>query len=58
MANYAVLDGSNTVVNKIVWDGVAPWSPPGGTTTQLDNKITPAQIGGTYNPGIPDFIDP
>jgi hypothetical protein len=30
-AQYAVIDGSNNIVNVIEWDGVQPYDPPTGT---------------------------
>lgn len=59
MARYAVVNNvGNVVDNLIIWDGVATWSPPASTSAVVDNKTTPAKIGGTYDSGIPDFVDP
>lgn len=38
MATYAVTQGS-VVINVVVWDGVAPWTPPAGAS------VLPAPAG-------------
>jgi hypothetical protein len=40
-----MVDGSNTVVNLCVWDGVTPFSPEGITLIQSDD----AQIGDVWD---------
>lgn len=43
---YAVVDNTtNVVVNVILWDGVAQWAPPAGTTAHPSNT---ANIGDTW----------
>ena len=39
--NYAVINSEGVVVNAIVWDGIAPWTPPAGHTVKplLDGAI-------------------
>ena len=51
---YAVIDGTNTVVNTIVWDGVSPWTSPDGTTV-VQNA---ASIGWSYDPVAQAFNAP
>ena len=52
MANYAVLDASANVVNVVIWDGVAQWSPPVDCTTQLVTDATGAAfMGGRFASG-------
>lgn len=49
MANYAAVDGDGLIVGWLVWDGVAEYTPPEGTTlVQLDN----AAPGCTYILGV------
>jgi hypothetical protein len=39
---YAVIDGTGTVINLIVWDGnTTNWQPPEGCTTEL---VTPETV--------------
>jgi hypothetical protein len=40
MANYAIVDSNNIVVNVITWDGVSNWSPPVNTQLILITDIT------------------
>ena len=51
---YAVIDGTNTVVNTVVWDGVSPWTPPANTTV-VQNA---ASIGWSYDPVAQAFSAP
>ena len=54
--NYAVIDStSNIVINTVVWDGVAQWSPPDGCIA-VQSDI--AGIGWIYNPGDESFTPP
>lgn len=53
VSKYAVVDGSNNVINIVLWDGVTTWSPPAGTTSALSGGgAGDAEIGGTYSGGI------
>ena len=47
MPRYAIVNGSNQVINIVIWDGVSQWSPPKGCTPVLS---TSANIGCTYDP--------
>ena len=47
MGVYAVIDGSNNVINMVEWDGVTNWNPPTGCTAREADAN--AQIGGTWN---------
>ncbi|QNB10899.1 hypothetical protein G5S35_04470 [Paraburkholderia tropica] len=41
------------VVNIVVWDGSASWSPPEDTTAvEVTEQSGPAYIGGTYSNGL------
>lgn len=41
---YEVIDTvSKKCVNKIVWDGVSPWSPPENHEAQVDTGLTLSQ---------------
>lgn len=52
MANYAIVqDSDNLVLNMVVWDGVAAWSPPAGSTAVEDTGGT-AKIDGWYESGV------
>lgn len=44
---YVIYDnGTSAILNAIVWDGVATWSPPAGeTAVQSDTQM----IGATYS---------
>lgn len=33
---YAILDSEGKCINRTVWDGVSPWSPPEGCTAVAD----------------------
>lgn len=46
---YAVVS-SATVVNLIVWDGVAPWTPPAGTEAVATDAAEWVDIGASYDP--------
>jgi len=48
-AAWAVIDG-DTVVNTIVWDGEADWTPPDGTIVESLADWPHVGIGWTYNP--------
>jgi hypothetical protein len=45
---YAVIDGNN-VVNVILWDGDADWSPPEGTQTVELGDTAAVGPGFTYD---------
>jgi hypothetical protein len=46
--NYAVINSqTNVVENTIVWDGVAPWTPPDGCYVELIGD-SGAGIGWTF----------
>jgi hypothetical protein len=46
---YALVDGTDTIQNIVVWDGSAPWTPPAGQTPKL---LADAVAGGaTYANG-------
>lgn len=48
--NYAVIGANGNVLNVVVWDGGAEWTPPVGTTTvQVTGSTGPAYIGGTWS---------
>jgi hypothetical protein len=49
---YAVVAPSTIVVNMVLWDGVAPYTPPDGGTLVLCNGNAHAQPGGTYSGGL------
>ena len=54
--NYAVIDStSNIVINTVVWDGVAQWSPPDGCIAVQSDL---AGIGWIYNPQDGSFTPP
>lgn len=38
MARYVVVDKEGKVINVIIWDGIAKWSPPDGCTLALDEN--------------------
>lgn len=48
MAQYAIIDASNTVVNTIEWDGSTPWTPPAGDTA-IPTSGAPVSIGWTWD---------
>jgi hypothetical protein len=48
-AVWAVIDG-DTVVNTIVWDGEADWTPPDGMIVESLADWPHVGIGWTYNP--------
>ena len=35
---YAILNSEGICVNRTVWDGVSPWSPPEGCTAVPDDE--------------------
>ncbi len=44
---YAVIDQGGNVINIILWDGVAEWSPPDGCTVReatADDKIATVPV--------------
>ena len=45
--SYAVIDGSNNVVNVIDWDGSSNWAAPNGTYAIKSDGT--AEPGGTYS---------
>ncbi|WP_322008277.1 hypothetical protein [Paraburkholderia tropica] len=48
---YAIVE-NGIVVNIVVWDGSASWTPPEGTTAvEVSDKTGAAHIGGTFNNG-------
>ena len=55
MARYAIINGSNKVINVIKWDGVSVWRPPKDCTAILSST---ANVGWTYDPGEGEFISP
>lgn len=49
---YAIVrDSDGLVLNVVLWDGEAQWSPPAGTTAVPDATSPDQQavIGGTYS---------
>lgn len=51
MSNYALVDNEGKVVNVIVWDGVAGWSPDDGLmAVECEDKN--CFVGGSYKDGI------
>ena len=55
---YAIIQ-SNIVQSVVVWDGVAPWSPPEGTELLQLAADEPCGGGWTYEAGAtPRFIPP
>lgn len=56
--NYAVCQ-SGMVVNVVVWDGLASWTPPEGTELVLLQPDEWVSIGATYDPlAVPRFVMP
>lgn len=47
MARYAIVNGSNVVINVIKWDGISTWTPPAGCTAVLSST---ANVGCAYDP--------
>ena len=47
MAQYAILDENNNVLNVVEWDGETKWEHPANTTLQLSDGT--AQRGGHWN---------
>ena len=44
---YAILDKTGLVLDVVVWDNIAPWSPPPGTFAVNIPPESPAGIGWT-----------
>ena len=55
MANYALIDTNNNVVNVIVWDGAASYTPPDGITLIQSDVAGPGMI---YDPNTLTFSYP
>lgn len=42
---YAILNAEGECINRVVWDGETPWSPPDGCTAIADpNNLHPIKI--------------
>jgi hypothetical protein len=55
MNRWAIVQGGK-VVNIVVWDGVAPWTPPDGTAAVSVSDDEWVDIGAVYDPiAIPRF---
>ncbi len=58
MGRYLVIDTTTReIVNVVVWDGVAAWSPPAGTIAEDDagrelGKGGTLTAGGAYTPPV------
>lgn len=62
MKNYAVIQ-NNIVTNIIIWDGMATWSPPQGSSlVDLTDTATPdigsSYDGTTFTPPVRPEINP
>lgn len=49
MANFVLINENGDVVNRIMYDGVTPYTPPSGTT--LLDATDEVCIGWTYSNG-------
>jgi hypothetical protein len=58
MARWAVIDGNNTVVNMVEWDGQTEWAPPAGhTVRELAADESPNPLTAVYDPDKDTFSD-
>jgi len=53
---YAVIDGANTVINTVYWNGSPDWTVPEGCTAVAIEEGIKAGIGWTYVDG--EFVAP
>lgn len=59
MTNYAVVDGSGVIANRIILDDPTSWAPPEGCTIIVEQDGAPVYeiggtlVGGVYNPPPP-----
>ena len=56
MANYALIDATDTVQSVVVWDGKSEWQPSNNWTAVLNPETVCATTGWTYVNG--EFIAP
>lgn len=49
---YAMIE-NNVIINLIIWDGVAPYTPPPGASLELLSALPAGcQIGSTLSNGV------
>lgn len=53
--NYAIIDADGLIINIVLWDGVAKWSPP-EKTKAIKCRGNVCGIGGVYKDGV--FMPP
>ncbi|HGF2898087.1 TPA: tail fiber assembly protein [Escherichia coli] len=56
MSIYAVVDGTGTIVNTVLWDGVSEWEGPKGMELVYCDSSSDCVIGGMYQNGV--FLPP
>jgi len=49
---YAVLNAEGKCINRVIWDGVTPWSPPEGCQAVPDPDNKYSSVSEEEEPGV------